>query len=534
MTIIAVGYSRLSKEDVNKQGWDNDSESIKNQHYLIRDYAEKKGWQLVEIYSDDDYKGSDRSRPEFNRLISDMYAHKFQVIICKTQSRFARDIELIEKYIHGVFMEENIRFVTIEDHIDTANMNSSSKKISQLHGLTDTWYLEDLSHNISDVLDIKRKKGEYIASWPLYGYLKSPDDKNRLIVDPVAAEVVRSIYQMYLAGNGLQRIANSLNQRSIPNPLKYKRDAGMKIGAKSRMTSKSFLWRNDTIGRILDNQMYIGDMVQGKLKKVSYKSKKLVRQPEEEWIIAESKHPPIIDRNTWERVRSIRKSRIKPRRDGIVSMFSGKIRCLECKELMYAVTYPRQINGRKSKTEFNTTFRCSKKMMNKEACPATGISMASLEKYIIDELKKLSELYFDECIIQDQLTVTDGRQETLEGMKQEEFRLKRLLEENKLAVTTLYLDKVKGLLMEKQFVQISEQLAESGRIAESALKKVMREREGLSREQSKEENLMEIILKYKDIERLDRNIVLELIDIIYVGKEDRKKNQRVIQIAWNF
>ncbi|MFV0518307.1 MAG: recombinase family protein [Aminipila sp.] len=534
MLVKAVGYSRLSKEDINKSGFAGNSESIKNQNYMISDYAEKEGWTLQEIYSDDDFKGSDRSRPEFNRLISDMYAHKFDVIICKSQSRFVRDIELVEKYIHGVFLEENIRFVTIEDHIDTANMNSSSKKISQLHGLTDTWYLEDLSNNINDVFDIKRKKGEYIGSWALYGYLKSPEDKNKLIIDPVASKVVKEIYMLYIEGNGLLRIANLLNEKGIPNPLKYKKDLGMKIGAKSRITSKSYLWRNDTIGRILDNEMYIGNMVQGKMKKISYKSKKLIRLPEEEWIIVKGTHPAIIDIETWNTVRRIRKNKVKPRRDGIINIFNGKIRCLECSELMYAITYPKQKDGVKSKTEFNTTFRCSKKIINKNACKATGISMCKIEEQVIKQLKKLSQLYFDENEIEKKLVIVDSRQEALERLNQESVRIEQTIKENNQAVTTLYLDKIKGLISEKQFVQINDQLIMDIKTAENRFAKIEEERQLLLKNKTKKENIHEIILKYKNIEKLNRNIVLELIDSIYVGSENDESKKRTVKILWNF
>lgn len=532
MSLRAVGYSRLSKEDINKSE-NNTSESIKNQNLMIADYVSEHGWLLQDIYSDDDFKGSDRSRPEFNRLISDMYADKFDIIVCKSQSRFARDIELVEKYIHGIFLERGIRFITLEDHIDTAEMNNSAKKISQLHGLTDTWYLEDLSHNVKEVLKMKRKKGEYLGSWGLYGYFKDPDNKNRLIVDPVAAEVVKEIYNLYLEGYGLMKIANILNDRNVPNPLKYKKELGMKIGAASRLTSKSYMWRNATIGSILDNQMYIGNMVQGKMRKVSYKSKKLVRVPREDWVIVENTHEAIIDKETWERVQNIRKNKIKPRRNGMVNIFSGKIRCSECNELMYAITYPKIINGKRSETEFYTMFRCSKKMMNKKACSSKGMAVSKLESFVLAELKKLTELYFDEEFIGKQLSVKDLKAEELEKLLMEENRLELNIKEKNQAAATLYLDKVKGILTEKQFVALNRQFYEDIQQSEKALQRIEKEKKKLLEEQDKEVNLSEIISKYKNIEKLDRNVVTQLIDCIYIGSEDEETKERIIKIVWN-
>lgn len=532
MTVRAVGYSRLSKEDLNKIY--DDSESIKNQNNLISEYVDRQGWILQEIYSDDDFKGSDRNRPDFNRMLSDAYQNKFDVIVCKNQSRFARDIELIEKYIHGKFIEGNIRFVAIQDNIDTANMNSASKKISQLHGLTDTWYLEDLSGNISNVFDTKRKKGEYIASWALYGYLKNPENKNELIIDPVASEIVKLIFKWYIEGKGLQKIANLLNQRNIPNPLKYKKDMGMKIGAKSRITSKSYLWRGDTIGRMLENQMYMGHMVQGRLKKVSYKSKKIVCVPKDHWIIVKNTHPAIIDSETWDTVQNIRKTKVKPRRDGIVNMFNGKLRCLECSELMYAITYPKQFHGIKSKTEFNTIFRCSKKMIQSNACISTGISMNLLELHVLSELKKLSEIYFDEKFIETQLTITDSRSENLTRLQSDKERLNKQISEGNHAITTLYMDKVRGLISEKQFSQINTQILLEIKSSEEALKQVEKELGGISLNKFQKTNLSEIIERYREINKLNRNIILDLIDVIYIGRKDEKTGKRIIKILWNF
>ena len=168
-------YCRLSEEDKNKQNPDDDSGSIQNQKAMLQDYANRMGWEIYEIYSDDDYTGADRNRPAFKRMIADAKAGNFDIILCKTLSRFTREMELIEKYIHGLFLYWNIRFVSIVDNIDTEV--KGNKKARQINGLVNEWYLEDMSDSIRAALDSRRKNGFHIGSFSLYGYKKDPDQK---------------------------------------------------------------------------------------------------------------------------------------------------------------------------------------------------------------------------------------------------------------------------------------------------------------------------------------------------------------------
>ena len=176
----AAIYCRLSEEDRNKQSEDQDSNSIQNQKAMLLQYAMAQQWEVFSIYSDDDYTGSDRNRPEFQRLLRDAEQHKFDIVLCKTQSRFTRELELVEKYIHGLFPLWGIRFVSIVDNADTAN--KGNKKSRQINGLVNEWYLEDMSDNIRSVLTNRRKNGFHIGAFALYGYKKDPDQKGHLII----------------------------------------------------------------------------------------------------------------------------------------------------------------------------------------------------------------------------------------------------------------------------------------------------------------------------------------------------------------
>ena len=193
-------YCRLSREDGDGT---RESESIQNQRALLTEYAAERGWEVYAAYCDDDYSGADRARPAFNRMLRDARDQKFEIILCKTQSRFTRDLELVEKYIHGLFPVWGIRFIAVVDHVDTALRGS--KKARQINGLVNEWYLEDLSENIRAVFAQKRRAGQYIGSFPAYGYEKDPADHNHLVIDAQAAETVRLIFSLCLSGRGKQK-----------------------------------------------------------------------------------------------------------------------------------------------------------------------------------------------------------------------------------------------------------------------------------------------------------------------------------------
>ena len=221
----------------------------------------------------------DSDRPDFNRMIEAAKAKKFQIVLCKSQSRFTRDMELVEKYIHGLFPIWGIRFI---------------------------------AETVCMVFDLKRKEGKYIGGFPIYGYRKDPADKNHIIPDPEAAEVVRQIFQWSLEGHGRQNIACLLNQQGVPNPTRYKAERGWTCN--HAMKNDFGLWNKVTVGRILTNEMYTGVMIQGRRKKVSYKSKVIIDTPEDQWYRVEGTHEAIIGRATFDAVQ--RGLRLRTKTDG--------------------------------------------------------------------------------------------------------------------------------------------------------------------------------------------------------------------------
>lgn len=223
-----VLYLRLSDEDRNKLSKDQLSESIKNQEKMLTAYALKHNWKIVGVFNDEDWSGSDATRPDFNNMIDMCKNGETDIVLCKTQARFARDMELVEKYIHNLFHQWNIRFVTIVDKID--NAKRETKKASQILGLTDEWYIEDTSLNIRKTLNSKRENGEVTASFAPYGWLKDPENKNHFIPDPITAPIVKRIfYDEFKVGYGLGTIAKHLNDDNIPSPYEYKLMNGCKL-----------------------------------------------------------------------------------------------------------------------------------------------------------------------------------------------------------------------------------------------------------------------------------------------------------------
>ena len=293
--MVAALYLRLSKEDIDKINRGDDSESIKNQRLLLTDEAIKRGFVIGDVYSDDDYSGTDSTRPEFNRLIEDAKLKKFNVVLCKTQSRFTRDMEVSEKYIHRVFPLLGIRFIGVVDYVDTDV--KGNKKARQINALVNEWYVEDLSENIKAVYRSKMHQGQYLGSFALYGYVKDEADHHKLVIDEEAAEVVRKIFRYCLEGYGVQNICYKLQEEGILTPTDYKRSKGMNFHTPLQAegyAGKYRLWNPTTIKRILSNEMYIGTLVQGRERKVSYKSKKVVVVPKDEWVMIPDNHEPII------------------------------------------------------------------------------------------------------------------------------------------------------------------------------------------------------------------------------------------------
>ncbi len=279
-------YCRLSVEDREKE-W-TESESIRNQRSLLLSYAAEQGWQVYDIYADEDFSGLREDRPEFQRLLRDAEQGCFSIILCKTQSRFTRNAETAEKYLHGKFPLWGIRFVTAVDHVDTDRREN--KKARQINSLVNEWYSEELSDNIRAVLRRKMEEGKFLGNYAPYGYRKDPSDRHHLIVDMETAAVVRQIYGLYRSGLSCKMIAEKLTAEEVPTPSQTKKNRGEDMGRQECLR-----WSAGSIRKILKNPVYLGHMVQGKERKISFKEKKMRQMPQKDWLVVRNTHEAIIN-----------------------------------------------------------------------------------------------------------------------------------------------------------------------------------------------------------------------------------------------
>ncbi|MCC8136420.1 MAG: recombinase family protein [Ruminococcus sp.] len=512
-------YCRLSEEDRDKQNESDDSGSIQNQKAMLLQYSMEQGWELYNIYSDDDYAGADRRRPEFNRLLKDAEEKKFDIVLCKTQSRFTRELELVEKYIHGLFQIWGIRFVSIVDNADTAN--KGNKKSRQINGLVNEWYLEDMSENIKSVLTSRRQNGYHIGAFALYGYKKDPDQKGHLIIDEEAAAVVREVFTLFSQGYGKTAIARMLNDRGIPNPTEYKRLRGLRYKQPTRKNST--LWKYFAISDMLVNEIYIGNMVQGKYGSISYKTKQNKPRPKSEWYIVEGTHEPIIDRELWDRVQTMIAEKAKPCYTGEIGLFAKKARCANCGYTM-----------RSSKNGERRYLQCSNRHIAKDACIGSFISVPKLEQIVIDELNRLAKEFLDKDELERGIEFCDNLETQRKRIKSDIAAYEKKIDEYSKGIRELYMDKVKGLIGENDFAEMSKSFTSERSRLEKTVADSQSQLSELAKKIEEGDNRREIVEKYTNLDRLNREIVETLIDYITVDKRIPGTRDVPVEIHWNF
>lgn len=517
----AAIYCRLSKEDETKTG---ESESIQNQKSMLIQYAKEKGFELYQIYSDEDYSGIDRDRPAFNEMIRAASEHKFDVVLAKTQSRFTRDMELVEKYLHGKFVEWGIRFIAVVDHVDTDD--TANKKSRQINGLINQWYLEDLSANVRSVLDHKRKEGQYIASFALYGYQKDPAVKGRLRVDPEAAEVVKRIYAMTLRGVGAHKIAQILNEEGVPSPTAYRQQKG-DCCHPARKTLCEPLWSSGTIYQMLHNQTYAGDLVQGRHKKVSYKSKRTVWLPKSQWIVVENTHEAIIDRDTYDMVQRMMQSRTRSGAGGVVHPLARKVVCGCCGCIMEQTGGPPRADGTRVRY-----VRCRMHQRAPKRCGnRTCTNLNDLQELVLRRIREYAEDYFDPEKVE--LPRRDDPVRQQEQAKRSQLkRLKSEVERRRKAMQELYLDKVSGLVDNVQFTQMNDAFLQEVKQAENRIRVL--ESQLKTRQEDEPQDRMQQVRQLSQPSALSRELVILLVDRVVVEPKNTGEKCQNVTIEWNF
>ena len=520
---LRVGiYLRLSNEDRDKEKND-DSESIKNQRNMLIDYISKNpDFLLIDEYCDEDLSGAGTFRPEFERLIKDCESKKIDVVLCKSQSRFSRDMEIVEKYINNKFKEWNIRFIGLSDNADTEVLGN--KKARQINGLVNEWYLEDVSNDIKSAFYSKMKHGEFISPFAPYGYDIDPNNKNKLIIDSVASEIVQKIFKLYLSGFGFTGIANILNIKKIPCPSLYKYKKGIKLNVISKKSREEIKWTPNSIKRILKNEVYIGNLIQGKRTTLSYKNHKIIKKDKNEWVKSLNTHEAIIDEETFKNVQNAMKERTKAMiSTGTVHLFSGKVFCLECKHCM-----------RKKSTKKHDYLVCSncydlyKKCENK-----SSIRYDKLEEIILNKINDKIKLFYNKEELKKIINknIMNKNIDKIESLEKQIIDLQNQISKSKRYLINLYNDKVNGLITIEQFNYLISNYEEENDSYTNLIYNIKR-KINYYKDKGQENNIR--FRDFFELKKLNKIIIDEFISKIYVGKDNKKNNTRNIYVIFNY
>ena len=382
----AAAYLRLSREDGDvADGEKAVSNSIANQNELVMDYLKSHPEiTVIDTYKDDGFSGVNFERPEFQRMLSDIREGKINCVIVKDLSRFGRNYIESGRYIEKIFPMLGIRFIAITDGYDSINDDMGSDMIIPFKNLINDAYCRDISIKIRSHMDIKRRNGDYIGAFAAYGYLKDEDNRNHLVIDEYAADVVRDIFTMKICGVSQQAIADKLNADGILSPLQYKKSIGIDLNSSFAKGMKP-KWSYNAVTRILKNEVYTGTVVQGKCTTPNYKVKKRVHKDAAEWIRVEGMHEAIISKNDFDIVQEIllRDTRVAPEQSEVF-LLSGMVYCADCGEPMVRKTVP-------SGDKRYFYYVCSGNKHNRHKCSSHSIS----EKKLITTLLESVRTYVD-------------------------------------------------------------------------------------------------------------------------------------------
>ena len=438
-------YIRLSREDGDKE----ESSSVTNQREILKRYvSEQENFFIVKEYVDDGWTGTNFDRPKFKEMIEDIEAGIIDTVITKDLSRLGRERLGVGHYTEIYFPEHNVRYIALLDNIDTY-IDSGMNDMAPFKGVINDMYVRDISKKIRSSLIERKKAGNFLGVTAPYGYKKDPNNKFHLVINEKEAEVVKRVFRLYLEGNGLTKIAQILTKDGVPVP-----GESRNIG-KTRKTALYSSWKQTTIRRILDNRVYLGELVQFKRRKINYKSKRRITVPEEERYICKGTHEAIIDEEDFNTVQNILKKNKSFKGTKHDYLFKGLLYCAECGARLN-ITYSNY--ALKKYGEYRYTTICySYSRLYSDICTRHSNSIPELEEVLIKHIKEVCSRYINENL-QDELISMAKKQRQLE-LKQisNEKRLETL--EQKIAdiglyIKNLYMDKVKGVVSENDYISL--------------------------------------------------------------------------------
>ena len=484
------------------------------------------GWNEVDVYIDDGYTGTNFNRPGVQRLIEDAKAKRINLILVKDLSRFGRNYIEIGQYTDYLFPSIGCRFVALNNGVDTESNNGSTDVMCFLN-LFNEFYSRDTSKKVKAVKRACAENGKFMGTYPAYGYKRDNEDKHHLVIDEDTAPIVRRIFSMRATGMGFTGIAAQLNEEGIPSPgmLYYQRRG------KADPRRVNHKWAGETVKHLIRNEVYIGNMVQGKTGTVSYKNKKLISKPEDEWIRVEGTHEPIISQEIWDTVQGIDQKRVRKNAasDGIRSVFTGLVYCAECGFKMRnhteKFTYKDRSPGRYS------SFICGNYARSgKSACTIHTIYENVLEQIVLEDIREKARFaaHDPEMLAQHILRLKDKEAQSHRTSCEQELKaVKTRLDELERLMQSLYEDKYSGTVPQSVFQTLirkyeTERAKKAAALPELELKLKahMENRQDAGR-------WTEIIRQYTEITKLDESMLFALVDRIEVGEAQKVRGVRV-------
>ena len=506
----AAIYVRLSKEDGDvASAAKAESNSISNQKNLIKDFLkDKDDIIVVSERVDDGYSGSDFERPGFQMMMDDIRRGTVDCVIVKDLSRFGREYIDSGKYIERLFPALGVRFIAVNDHIDSKEESSRDDIVVPFKNLMNDAYCRDISIKIRSHLEVKRRNGEYIGAFTPYGYKKDENDRSRLVPDLYAAGVVKDIFRMKLHGMSQTAIADRLNEQGILSPMEYKHSLGIRIQDNFK-THEQAEWSSMSVRRVLENEVYVGTLIQGKHSTPNHKIKKIMDKPEEEWIRIEDNHEPVISRREFAIVQRLlgMDTRTSPNEDEVY-VLSGLAVCADCGAPMIKRNVP-------AGGKVYSYYICSKNAATKQ-CGTHRIPKDKLERLVFDVLKTHIASVLDAGRILAYINTVPFQELEIKELERQKEAKEQEIQRCRELRDMLYEDLKEGIVSKEDYAELYEGYNNKRKKAEDAVRKISRTIQDVADAKTDKYEWLRYFKEYQNISELSRTAAVELIERVKV------------------
>ena len=494
-------YIRLSKEDESE----GPSQSVTNQKSLLEDFVKQHRLSVYDTYIDDGWSGTNFDRPDFQRMIADIEAKKVNMVITKDLSRLGRDYIMTGHYMERYFPERRVRYISLLDGIDTG-VESSANDITPFRAIMNDMYAKDISKKIKSVKRDKQRKGQFIGGKPMYGYKMHPTEKNKIVIDEEVAPIVRRIFAMALDGMSCRKIATTLNEEGVPTPATY---CGWKVGKPGPYTG---LWSSERISDMLQNETYIGNMVQGRQVKISYKSKKCLKQDRANWIVVEGTHEPLVDAETFRKVRMLVDSRKHTRSRTYDFLLKGLIFCHEC-------GYPLATLNRKNAAGEERLFfvcRTYQRFTKAGVCSCHSIKEKTVTDAVIARVRQVCAAYLDPDALLPTARKAVEEARAADSTESEIHSLQTRIDTMTANLDKMYMDKLSGILNEADFQRIYLKVKADRTKLEDQLRDLEKKQESPTKVEDESRALVQ---RFVDSACVSRELLVSLIERIELSED---------------